>query len=145
MKKATEVEPHGGSLVNFMVDEERAVVLKEIALNLPDITLNGRQLCDLELLATGAFSPLDGFMTRPDYESVLDRMRLQNGVLWPIPVCLGISDIQAKVLEAGQSVTLRDQEGFLLAIMHIEDMWPVDREKEASLVYGTTDRNHQGV
>lgn len=145
MKKETEVEPHGGSLVNLMVDEERAAVLKEISMNLPDITLTNRQLCDLELLATGAFSPLDGFMTRPDYESVLDRMRLQSNVLWPIPVCLGISDIQAKTLEAGQSVTLRDQEGFLLAIMHIEDIWPVDRDKEALLVYGTTDRNHQGV
>ena len=145
MKNATKVEPHGGSLINLMVDEERAVVLKEIALNLSDITLNGRQLCDLELMATGVFSPLDGFMTRPDYESVLDRMRLQSDVLWPIPVCLGISDIQARALEAGQSVTLRDQEGFLLAIMHIEDIWPVDRKKEASLVYGTTDKNHQGV
>ena len=145
MKNATKVEPHDGSLINLMVDEERAVVLKEIALNLSDITLNGRQLCDLELMATGVFSPLDGFMTRPDYESVLDRMRLQSDVLWPIPVCLGISDIQARALEAGQSVTLRDQEGFLLAIMHIEDIWPVDRKKEASLVYGTTDKNHQGV
>jgi sulfate adenylyltransferase len=145
MKNVIMVEPHGGSLMNLMVDDERATVLKEIALNLSDITLNGRQLCDLELLATGVFSPLDGFMTRPDYESVLDRMRLQSDVLWPIPVCLGISDIQARVLEAGQSVTLRDQEGFLLAIMHIEDIWPVDRKKEASSVYGTTDRNHQGV
>lgn len=145
MKNVIKVEPHGGSLMNLMVDEERTAVLKEIALNLSDITLNGRQLCDLELLATGVFSPLDGFMTRPDYESVLDRMRLQSDVLWPIPVCLGISDIQARALEAGQSVTLRDQEGFLLAIMHIEDIWPVDRKKEASLVYGTTDRNHQGV
>jgi sulfate adenylyltransferase len=145
MKNATKVEPHGGSLMNLMADEERAAVLKEIAWNLSDITLNGRQLCDLELLAIGVFSPLDGFMTRPDYESVLDRMRLQSDVLWPIPVCLGISDIQARALEAGQSVTLRDQEGFLLAIMHIEDIWPVDRKKEASLVYGTTDRKHQGV
>jgi sulfate adenylyltransferase len=145
MKRASNVESHGGSLVNLMVDEERAVVLKEIALNLPDITLSDRQLCDLELLATGAFSPLDGFMTRSDYESVLDRMRLQSGFLWPIPVCLSVSDTQARTLEAGQSVTLRDSEGFLLAIIHMEDMWPVDREKEAMQVYGTTDRSHQGV
>lgn len=145
MKRASNVESHGGSLVNLMVDEERAVVLKEIALNLPDITLSDRQLCDLELLATGAFSPLDGFMTRSDYESVLDRMRLQSGLLWPIPVCLSVSDTQARTLEAGQSVTLRDSEGFLLAIIHMEDMWPVDREKEAMQVYGTTDRSHQGV
>ncbi len=145
MKRASKVESHGGSLVNLMVDEERAAVLKEIALNLPDITLSDRQLCDLELLATGAFSPLDGFMTRSDYESVLDRMRLQSGLLWPIPVCLSVSDTQARTLEAGQSVALRDSEGFLLAIIHMEDMWPVDREKEAMQVYGTTDRSHQGV
>lgn len=145
MKRASKVESHGGSLVNLMVDEERAVVLKEIALNLPDITLSDRQLCDLELLATGAFSPLDGFMTRSDYESVLDRMRLQSGLLWPIPVCLSVSDTQARTLEAGQSVALRDSEGFLLAIIHMEDMWPVDREKEAMQVYGTADRSHQGV
>jgi len=145
MKRASKVESHGGSLVNLMVDEERAAVLKEIALNLPDISLSDRQLCDLELLATGAFSPLDGFMTRSDYESVLDRMRLQSGLLWPIPVCLSVSDTQARTLEAGQSVTLRDSEGFLLAIIHMEDMWPVDREKEAMQVYGTTDRSHQGV
>ena len=145
MKRASKVESHGGSLVNLMVDEERAAVLKEIALNLPDISLSDRQLCDLELLATGAFSPLDGFMTRSDYESVLDRMRLQSGLLWSIPVCLSVSDTQARTLEAGQSVTLRDSEGFLLAIIHMEDMWPVDREKEAMQVYGTTDRSHQGV
>ena len=66
--------PHGGKLINLLVDEERAVVLKELSFSLPDITLNERQLCDLELLATGAFSPLDGFMCRSDYESVLDRM-----------------------------------------------------------------------
>jgi len=78
MNKASLVEPHGFSLVDLLVDQERSVLLKDIALNLPDITLNDRQLCDFELLATGAFSPLDGFMTRSDYESVLDRMRLQS-------------------------------------------------------------------
>jgi len=145
MPITSPVEPHGGSLVNLLVDEERSALLKEIAFNLPDITLNDRQLCDLEMLATGAFSPLDGFMVRSDYESVLNRMQLQNGVLWPIPICLSIADTQARTLEAGQSVTLRDPEGFLLAIMHIEDIWPVDHQKEASRIYGTTDRLHQGV
>ena len=67
MKKASTVEPHGGSFINLMVDDERADTLKDVALNLPDIILNDRQLCDLELLATGAFSPLEGFMTRSDY------------------------------------------------------------------------------
>ena len=145
MNKASLVDPHGGSLVDLLVDQERSVLLQDIALNLPDITLNDRQLCDFELLATGAFSPLDGFMTRSDYESVLDRMRLQSGILWPLPVCLSLPDIQARTLDVGQSVTLRDPEGFLLAIMHIEDIWPLDHRKEASRVYGTTDRAHQGV
>lgn len=145
MKNTSTVGYHGGSAIQLIVNEERATMLKNIALNLPDITLNDRQLCDLELLATGVFSPLDGFMTRPDYEAVLDRMRLQSGVLWPIPVCLSISDTKARTLEAGQSLALRDHEGFLLAIMHIEDMWSVNREKEALLVYGTTNTAHQGV
>jgi len=145
MKNTSTVGYHGGSAIQLIVNEERATMLKNIALNLPDITLNDRQLCDLELLATGVFSPLDGFMTRPDYEAVLDRMRLQSGVLWPIPVCLSISDTKSRTLEAGQSLALRDHEGFLLAIMHIEDMWSVNREKEALLVYGTTNITHQGV
>ena len=145
MKSTGLVEPHGGSLVNLLVDAKRGALLKEIAFNLQDLSLNERQLCDLELLATGAFSPLHGFMTRSDYESVLDRMRLQNEVLWPIPICLDISDIQARTFEAGQSVAIRDPEGFLLAVMHIEDIWPIEREKEASQVYGTLDTAHPGV
>jgi sulfate adenylyltransferase len=83
-------------------------------------------------------------MTRDDYESVLDRMRLQNNLVWPHPICLDITDTQVRTLEAGQSVGLRDQEGFLLAIMHIEDIWKVDRKKEAG-IYGTKDQTHPGV
>ncbi|MBW2219522.1 MAG: adenylyltransferase, partial [Deltaproteobacteria bacterium] len=114
------IEPYGGSLINLVVDEDRSSILKDVALNLPDIILNDRQLCDFELLATGAFSPLEGFMTRSDYESVLDRMRLQNGFVWPLPICLDISETTARSLEVGQSVALRDPEGFLLAVMNIE-------------------------
>lgn len=133
------------SLVNLVVDEARGRLLKDLSLNLPDISLNERQLCDLELLATGVFSPLDRFMTRSDYESVLDRMRLQDGTLWPLPITLDISETTAKSLESGQSVTLRDPEGFLLAIMHIEEIWPVDRAKEAHNIYGTSSTHHPGV
>ncbi|UCF92359.1 MAG: bifunctional sulfate adenylyltransferase/adenylylsulfate kinase [Desulfobacterales bacterium] len=145
MNDETAVEPHGGSLVNLLVDSQRAALLKDMTLSLPDIILNERQLCDLELLANGAFSPLNGFMKRSDYESVLDRMRLQNDVLWPIPICLDINELQARTLEAGQSVALRDPEGYLLAVLHVEDIWPVDREKEASQAYGTLDPNHPGT
>ncbi|MEW6672088.1 MAG: bifunctional sulfate adenylyltransferase/adenylylsulfate kinase [Thermodesulfobacteriota bacterium] len=145
MTTASQIEPHGGRLIDLIVDENRRILLKNIAIKLPDITLNERQLCDLELLATGAFSPLQGFMVRSDYESVLDRMRLQDNTLWPIPVCLDVSDTFARNLEAGQSVALRDPEGFLLAVLHIADIWPLDREKEADRVYATRDRNHPGV
>jgi len=145
MKNTETIEPHGGSLVNLLVDEKRQTILKNIAFNLSDITLNDRQLCDLELLATGAFSPLKGFINRPDYESVLDRMRLQNGALWPIPICLDISETKAKSLEAGQSVTIRDPEGFLLAVMEIEEIWAVEVEKEALQIFGTSDQVHPGV
>ena len=145
MNDNNRVAPHGSELVNLLVDEERVRLLNEIALNLPDITLNERQMCDLELLATGGFSPLKGFMIRSDYESVLDRMRLQNNTLWPIPICMDIDELKARSLEAGQSVALRDPEGYLLAVMHIEDLWPVEREKEAQLVYGTLDRTHPGI
>jgi sulfate adenylyltransferase len=138
-------ESASSRLVNLVVDEERAALLKSIATSLPDITLNERHLCDLELLATGAFSPLPGFMTRADYEPVLDRMRLKNGVLWPIPICLDIREVKARSLEAGQSVALRDGEGFLLAVMHVEDIWPVDRDKEAAQIYGTLDPSHPGA
>ena len=145
MNAKNGVTVHGSELVDLLVDEERARLLKEIALNLPDITLNERQMCDLELLANGAFSPLKGFMTRSDYESVLDRMRLQNDILWPIPICMDVDELKARSLEGGQSVALRDPEGYLLAIMHIEDIWPIEREKEARLVYGTLDQTHPGT
>jgi len=139
------LEAHGGHLVDLMVDEKRAELLKEIANDLPDVILNDRQLCDLELLATGGFSPLEGFMVRADYEAVLDRMRLQSQILWPIPICLDVNDSVASNLEAGQSVALRDPEGFMLAVMHVEDIWPVDREKEADRAYETRDTTHPGV
>ena len=132
-------------LVDLMVDSERQKLLKDISRNLQSITINERQLCDLELLTSGAFSPLKGFMGRSDYESVIDRMRLQNGELWPIPICLDVAEVQADQLDVGQSVVLRDPEGFLLAIMHIEDMWPIDHEKEACQVYGTCDPDHPGT
>ncbi len=102
---------HGGELVNLIVSEERADVLKALSKNLQSITLSQPAVFDLELLLNGAFSPLTGFMNRSDYESVLDRMRLQDKTLWPIPVCLGISESEAQRLESGQSVGPAGQRG----------------------------------
>jgi sulfate adenylyltransferase len=145
MKDDLTIEPHGGELKNLMVTADRAAVLKEVAMKLPDITLEDNHMCDLELVATGAFSPLEGFMVRADYESVIDRMRLQDGTLWPIPICLDVSETKARSLEAGQSVALRDLEGFLLAVLHIEDIWPIDKTKEIASIYPNAQDNHPGV
>ncbi len=134
-----------GDLVSLIVDKERAATLKELSMHLPSITLNDHQLCDIELLATGALSPLTGFMCRSDYESVLDRMQLQDGTCWPLPICLGISQKQGERLESGQSLAIRDPEGFLLAVMHVESIWEIDKAKEAAMVFGTRDRQHPGV
>jgi sulfate adenylyltransferase len=139
------ISPHGGELVDLIVDEERKKVLKDLALHIPSIVLSERQMCDLEMLMTGAFSPLKGFMTNPDYEAVLDRIQLQDGTIWPIPVCLDVSEVEAGRLEAGQSVVLRDPEGFMLAVMHVAEIWPIDKEREAQTIYGTTDTIHPGV
>ena len=86
------------NLVNLIVEPSRADILKNLSLNLPSITLTPRQLSDLELLMNGSFSPLTGFMKRSDYESVVDRMQLQDGTLWPMPICLDVSESEAEKL-----------------------------------------------
>lgn len=132
-------------IVNLLADDTQHRVLKQLTSSMPDVILNERQLCDFELLVTGVYSPLQGFMTGMESASVMDRMRLPSGEIWPIPVCLDIGESLATGLETGQSVVLRDQEGFLLGVMTLEDIWPVDKEKEAGSVYGTTDTSHPGV
>ncbi|MCD4744341.1 MAG: bifunctional sulfate adenylyltransferase/adenylylsulfate kinase [Desulfobacteraceae bacterium] len=141
------MKPHGktGKLVNLLVDDERSLLLKKLTPSMPDVIFNDRQICDFELLVTGVYSPLRGFMTQTDYEAVLDRMSLTTNELWPVPICLDIHESLAVTLETGQSVVLRDQEGFLLGVMNVEDIWPVEIEKEALAIYGTIDKSHPGV
>ena len=145
MKLSQAVKPHGNILKNLLADPARVETLKNLSMSIPDITMRDHHLCDFELLATGAFSPLEGYMVRADYEAVLDRMQLDDGTLWPLPICLDIPDTSARNMEAGQSVALRDPEGFLLGVLHVEDMWPVDTEKEIASLYGKNDKSHPGV
>jgi sulfate adenylyltransferase len=119
--------------------------LKESAAALPSWDLTERQLCDLELLLTGAFAPLAGYHSRAAYESVLREMRLADGTLWPLPVVLDVSEAFAAQVEPGASIALRDAEGLLLAVMEVGDKWVADREAEAGVLYGTTDASHPGA
>ena len=119
--------------------------LNQEYLSYPDWTLTDRQICDLELLLNGGFEPLNGFLGKRDFESVINDLRLENGTLWPIPITLDVSIEFADLLSNGDSITLKDKEGFSLAIMEISDIWEPDRSKEATLVFGTNDDKHPGV
>ena len=141
----TLTPPHCGELNNLIVRSQRAADLHEDSRSFVSWDLTPRQLCDLELLLNGAFSPLRGFMTREDYDGVCSQMRLANGGLWPIPITLDVSEEFAGRLGLGDKVALRDPEGVMLAVLHVEDVWRPDREAEAQLVYGTTNSEHPGV
>jgi sulfate adenylyltransferase len=107
--------------------------------------LTDRQICDLELLLNGGFSPLMGFMGKADYESVLDNMRLRDGSLWPMPITLDISEDFAEKIQNEEKITLRDKEGFALAIMTVSDIWEPNLNHESQAVYNTTDTTHPAV
>jgi len=107
--------------------------------------LTERQLCDIELLLNGAFSPLDGFLNKDDYNSVVETMRLKSGTLWPIPITLDVTEDFAKDLKSGDKIALRDLEGVILATLEVGDVWTPDLDAEAKGVYGTTDNNHPAV
>jgi sulfate adenylyltransferase len=140
------IAPHGGELINLIVDPVRAAELKAHSKEWPSWDLTGRQVCDLELLLSGGFSPLRGFMNRVDYEGVCQSMRLANGVLWPMPITLDVTEEFAKKLTPGGSkVALRDGEGVMLAVLTVEDVWQPDRAAEAQSVFGSTSKAHPGA
>jgi sulfate adenylyltransferase len=140
------IAPHGGELVDLIVSSEKATELKSHSREWPSWDLTARQICDLELLMSGGFSPLRGFMNRADYEGVCSNMRLASGVLWPMPITLDVKEEFAKTLKPGSSkIALRDPEGVMLAVLHVEDVWQADREAEAKAVFGTTSALHPGA
>ena len=138
------IAPHSGTLVDLVVDADRAVELKAAAKDWPSWDLTPRQVCDLELLVNGAFSPLRTFLGQADYESVCSQMRLADGAIWPMPVCLDLPEEFANQVN-GQSLALRDPEGVILAVLHVDEVYTPDREAEAQQVFGTTNPEHPGV
>jgi len=140
------IPPHGGELVNLIAPSERSNELKAHSREWSSWDLTERQLCDIELLLSGGFSPLHGFMNKADYESVCHKMHLSSGLIWPMPITLDVKEEFAKTLAPGSSkVALRDPEGVMLAVLHVEDVWQPDRQEEAKSVFGTTSPAHPGV
>jgi sulfate adenylyltransferase len=139
------IAPHGGELVDLMVGPERAAELKAESRVWPSWDLTERQICDLELILNGGFSPLTGFMTQADFESVATSMRLADGTLWPMPITLDVTEQVAAGLSSGSRLALRDPEGVMLAVLHVDDVWKIDREAKAQAVFGTLDPKHPGV
>ena len=137
--------PHGGKLINLLATRDRITELEVESRAWPSWDLTARQLCDLELLLSGSFSPLRGFMSRTDYDGTCCRMRLADGKLWPIPITLDVSEEFVHRLGPGHTVALRDPEGVMLAALHVEEVWQADRMFEAEAVYGTTSCDHPGV
>jgi len=139
------IAPHGGKLVNrILVGEERAEALDRAA-GLPGITLDGWELSDLEMIATGAFSPLEGFMNQVDYRRVVEEMRLASGLVWSLPVVLAVTREEAAGLREGQQVALADARGMVIGLLTLEEKFTYHKEGDAGLVFGTTDPAHPGV
>lgn len=139
------IDPHGGELVDLLAAPARAAELRALSRDWPSWSLTPRQLCDLELLLNGAFSPLRGFLGQRDFARVCAEMRLGDGLLWPIPVTLDVTDETVGRLSPGEPLALRDPEGALLAALWVGEVWELDRVAKATAVYGTLDRQHPGV
>ena len=139
------IRPHGGELKDLYLGAEEADAAKQTARDLMSWDLTPRQSCDIELLLNGAFSPLTGFLNRADYDRVVAEMRLADGTLWPMPITLDVAEAFAAELKSGDTIALRDEEGVLIALLDIEDIWTPEKADEARGVFGTTDETHPGV
>jgi sulfate adenylyltransferase len=135
----------GGELIDLKAPGIERATLAARAAKLPAVTLNARDLADLEMLASGAFSPLTGFMGEADYIRSRDDMRLASGVPWSIPITLGVDEATAKSLKPGTEIALATEDGKRLAILKLAEIYKVDRQKEAQAVFGTAEDAHPGA
>ena len=137
------IAPHGDRLISLYAEPDRVNTLKAEAKHYPSWNLRPRQLCDLELLMNGGFSPLQGFMNEADYTNVLERCTLQDGTLWPIPLVLDVTPTFAAALSGGEKIGLRDAQGVLLAILTIENLWQANTSAEEKALFGDNKVRHQ--
>ncbi len=145
MSTLTLIEPHGGELCELLLTGDKLEAAQQEAINLPSITLSPRQLCDIELLLNGGFSPLRGFLSQKDYDSVVENMRLADGTLWPMPITLDVDAETAAAHKAGGKIALRDRTGLLIALLTVSDVWKPNKETEAQKVFGSQDKKHPAV
>ena len=144
MSKAKLISPYGSKkLVNLVVNGKERDELLARAARLPSIKISMRSLCDLELLATGGFSPLDRFMGKADYERVLHEMRLSDGTLWPLPITLTADPKELPTV--GEEIVLRNANNEVMALMTLDEVYHWDAGTEAALAYGSTDAKHPMV
>jgi sulfate adenylyltransferase len=145
MTTHTPILPHGGTLVNRVLDGAAREEAHAIAQTAPRVTLSEVGLADLEMIATGAYSPLQGFMGQADYKQVVDAMRLADGTLWPIPITLPVSESKAEMLREGQPVGLYAPDGRLAGLLELRERYRYDPIREAQQIYRTTEQAHPGV
>ncbi|MCK5740019.1 sulfate adenylyltransferase [bacterium] len=140
------VPVHGGKLVPRLLTGDKKIAEIKKAESLPKVMMSSRETSDLIMIGMGAFSPLEGFMGQADYLGVVENMHLANGILWPIPITLSVSTERAETLNAGDEVTLVDEEsGEAMATMVVDEKYTYDKENEAKCVFRTTDKEHPGV
>lgn len=138
------IKPHGGVLINREATGEQRGYFINAAHKLPRVELSAKEISDLEMIATGAFSPLEGFLNRADYISVRDNLRLANGTAWTLPVTLSISKARADELKEFSDVALYQNDS-LLGVLHLDEKYAYDKRLEAERIYRTTDEAHPGV
>ena len=143
MKSNEIISPHGNTLINCF-SENPNELLKE-AKGFTAITVTKRVLCDLEMFAIGAFSPLNGFVNKKDYESIVENMRLSNGLIWPIPITLQVNKETYEKVKNQKKIALKDEAGEIVAVLNLKEIYQPDLKKEAELIFKTSDINHPAV
>ncbi len=139
------ITPHGGKLIDREARGTEREALLQAAVTLPNVTINARAEADLELIAIGALSPLEGFLGEADYLSVRDHRRLANGLVWSIPITLSATAEERARLNVGDNVALKTRAGQVIAILHLAEIYSYDKQREAEAVYGTAEDKHPGV
>lgn len=139
-----QVQPHGGKLVNQIIENEEREDILDRAKSLKKIHLTPREISDLEMIAIGAFSPLEGFLSQEDYKSVLKDSRLANGLVWSIPITLSVTKDEVKYLKENTEIALLNDKD-IIGMIHVEQIYTYDKQEEARSVYKTTDEKHPGV